>query len=259
MARAQFGGTLNDLVQSAAHGPTLMGATVWTAKTGGSQITDLQDADGDAMTTIGVEALKSGYLQFQGPDDNTTTVWLETGSGPRTKMVADYSALARLSALATPPRCYFLGALSTATSAPMGSVSGRRCSRVVGSGLITKIGLYVGTSSGNVDVAVHRPIGTGVTQFPDLTAAAVSGSVACPAGAAYAEIALTASIYVNDGDWFSVGADNTTATFASFSAGVVQFHRSLLAIQTTGFPASTSVAAGANGASTTGIYLIGIP
>lgn len=86
--------------------------------------------------------------------------------------------------------------------------------RVRGSGTISKIALIVNVSSGNVSVAVLR--GT-----PGLTGpgarVATSGAVACPAAGSQ-EISLGGSVTVNEGDWFAISADNTTATFGRVGA-----------------------------------------
>jgi len=86
-------------------------------------------------------------------------------------------------------------------------------SRVRDAGPVSKIGLVVGTSSGNVSVAVYRNSGRGRLAAP-LTRLATSGAIACPA-AGYAEIALTSAVYVHQGDWLAISADNTSATFNS--------------------------------------------
>lgn len=82
--------------------------------------------------------------------------------------------------------------------------------RSSGSGLISKIGIHVGTQAGNITVDVYRNSGSGRSAIPGAWAAG-SGSVACPAG--WAEVALTAPVYVEDGDWLSIVSDTTTATF----------------------------------------------
>lgn len=81
-----------------------------------------------------------------------------------------------------------------------------RYHRVFGEGLISKIGMDIVASSGNIGVAVYRNTGTGRTAQP-AARAATSGSVASP-GTGYREISLTASVYVNDGDWFAVHTDD---------------------------------------------------
>lgn len=82
--------------------------------------------------------------------------------------------------------------------------------RVRGGATITKIGIHVQTSSGNICVAVYANTGSGRAATPGARLA-TSGSVACPA-AGYAEVALGASVDVANGNhWLYVGADNTTA------------------------------------------------
>jgi hypothetical protein len=102
-----------------------------------------------------------------------------------------------------PALCTTLSGITTANRGVYG--------RVVGSGSVSKIGLEIGASSGNICVAVYRNTGTGRTSAPG-TRLATSGSVACPS-TGFAEVALGATVDVQQGDWFYIGADNTTATF----------------------------------------------
>lgn len=83
--------------------------------------------------------------------------------------------------------------------------------RCIGGGSISKIALRVGTSSGNISVAVYRNSGTGRASVPG-TRLATSGAVACPSSG-YAEVSLGATIDVEPGDWFALSCDNNTATF----------------------------------------------
>lgn len=85
---------------------------------------------------------------------------------------------------------------------------------ISGGGAITKIGLEIGTSSGNISVA-HLTGPSGRTG-PDARVA-TSGAVPCPASG-FAEVALGSSTTPKAGDWFGISADNTTAT-AQMSAG----------------------------------------
>jgi hypothetical protein len=83
--------------------------------------------------------------------------------------------------------------------------------RIYGSGPISKIGLYLGASSGNICVGVYR--GTQGDAAPTARLA-TSGSVASP-GTGYREISLGGTVVVNENtDWFAFSADNTTVTVA---------------------------------------------
>ena len=55
--------------------------TVWTEQVAGVSITDLVDADGNETTYLTSDAL--GFVQFQGPDDSTAPLWLDSGTGSR--------------------------------------------------------------------------------------------------------------------------------------------------------------------------------
>lgn len=99
-----------------------------------------------------------------------------------------------------------------ATSATdLGAVNRTNYYRVIGGGDISKVGLQVTTSSGNICVAVYRASGTGRGAVPGAQLAS-SGSVPCPA-AGYAEVALGKTVTVAPGDFLAVSADNTTAQF----------------------------------------------
>lgn len=76
---------------------------------------------------------------------------------------------------------------------------------------MSKIGLYIGTSSGNLDVGVVRASSVG--KVAPTTRIASSGSTASP-GTGYREIALTGSVEFDPRtDYLTVAADNTTITF----------------------------------------------
>lgn len=96
--------------------------------------------------------------------------------------------------------------------------------RATGRGYISKIAVHVGTQSGNVCVGVYANNGSTGNAARPATQKATSGSVACPA-AGYQEIALTGSVYVEEGDWLALVADNATATF--YRANTAGFASSL--------------------------------
>lgn len=83
---------------------------------------------------------------------------------------------------------------------------------------ISKIGVHIGTSSGNLMVAVYRGTGTGPARKPGALVQS-SGSVASP-GTGYREIALGASVLVLPGDYLAASLDNGTITMIVVSAGV---------------------------------------
>ncbi|NUR79681.1 MAG: hypothetical protein HOQ21_04450 [Dermatophilaceae bacterium] len=116
--------------------------------------------------------------------------------------------------------------------------------RVRGSGYISKIGMHVGTSSGNICVGVYANSGAGSSAAPS-TRKGTSGSVACPV-AGYAEVPLTAPVWCADGDWIALVADNATATF--YRGGAAGFASSLAKgrtnFQSTAFPLPATAASG---------------
>ncbi|MBK8168397.1 MAG: hypothetical protein IPK64_20810 [bacterium] len=82
MARNLYGCTSADFTLTES-GRVVAGATatVWTARTGGTQITDLTDIDGDAITLVTSDA--DGGIRFYGVDGDKDTYWLDTGTGAR--------------------------------------------------------------------------------------------------------------------------------------------------------------------------------
>jgi len=82
MARNLYGCTSADFTLTES-GRVVAGATatVWTARTGGTQITDLTDLDGDPITLVTSDA--DGGIRFYGVDGDKDTYWLDTGTGAR--------------------------------------------------------------------------------------------------------------------------------------------------------------------------------
>lgn len=94
MARHVFGGTTADYVISlgADDAATLEpGAevTLWTAQTGGSQVTTLEDMTGVAVASVLADAF-GAIPQFRGPDDDSLWLWGDAsgGAGPRHLLIA---------------------------------------------------------------------------------------------------------------------------------------------------------------------------
>lgn len=88
-----------------------------------------------------------------------------------------------------------------------------RYMRVIGGGAITKVGMYVVASSGNICVAHYSPSGSGRSAVPG-TRVATSGAVASP-GTGYREISLSTTLAA--GDFLAISADN--GTFSILTVG----------------------------------------
>lgn len=112
---------------------------------------------------------------------------------------------------------------------------------------VTRIGVQVGVSSGNISVAVYRNTGVGRNAVPGLRAA-TSGTVTCPASG-YAEILVTPSVSVSEGDWLALSVDNSTATFLADPAAAPGLLDSL-AVNGAGHPAPSTVPALSSSAGT---------
>src|SRR5574343_894963 len=82
MARLLYGNSPADFT-TAPTGRLLPGSvlTVWTAVTGGTQVTDLQDYLGNATTVVTSD--EYALVRFYGPDGENDTLWLDGGTGVR--------------------------------------------------------------------------------------------------------------------------------------------------------------------------------
>lgn len=104
MARRSFGATAADFESDQA-GNVLSGTgSVWTAQTGGAQITDVVCANGGTggaiKAAVGSASIPKGMVQFLGPPDDTPVVWADFGGG-RVKVVASDGYLTAQSANAS--------------------------------------------------------------------------------------------------------------------------------------------------------------
>lgn len=89
--RHPFGGTPADFVISANSTTKILSGmqatlTMWTQQTGGTRITDLQDASHNPITAVVTDAYGSLPV-FYGPADNTNVLWADAG-GARAKLLA---------------------------------------------------------------------------------------------------------------------------------------------------------------------------
>ena len=75
MARNVYAATPADYVIDAGTGKPRSGVvvTIYDARTGGSQVTDLQDMSNGSQTTVTTDA--TGGFRFQGPDNEDDTLW----------------------------------------------------------------------------------------------------------------------------------------------------------------------------------------
>ena len=83
MARYLYAATPADYVVDTSTGLPVPSAvvTVWTARTGGSQVTDLQDLSLATITQVTADSY--GFIAFYGPDGTTDNLWISSGTGPR--------------------------------------------------------------------------------------------------------------------------------------------------------------------------------
>ena len=125
-----------------------------------------------------------------------------------------------------------------------------------GAQTISKIGLEVTTSSGNICVSVYASSGTGRDAVPGARKA-TSGSVACPS-AGYAEVTLDAPVTVAPGDWLAIACDNGTAQFAGYGGRQNNVVKGFAAYQNSAFPSPATAAPTGNG-TVRNIPLVAVP
>jgi hypothetical protein len=82
VARNMYGATSADFTLTSG-GRVVPGATltIWSARTGGTQITDLLDRDSVATTTVTSDA--DGSVVYYGPNNDKTVHWADSGVGNR--------------------------------------------------------------------------------------------------------------------------------------------------------------------------------
>lgn len=131
--------------------------------------------------------------------------------------------------------------LNGTSLAGVGAANRALFARTANGGTITGITIEVGTSSGNISVAVYRNTGSGSAARPG-TRVATSGAVACPATGAQT-VALGSTVTVQPGDWLALSADNNTATFRRLLGGQTSStaYLHLCGLMETAHPAPTSV------------------
>lgn len=110
--------------------------------------------------------------------------------------------------------------------------------RSIGSGTITKLGIHVITTSGNISVAVYQGTGVGRARVPG-ACLATTGAIACPA-VGYAEVSLGSSVTVTNNDFLAISCDNATASFLGTSGNASTLSLGLSFTQATVHPFSTA-------------------
>lgn len=141
-------------------------------------------------------------------------------------------------------------------SATVGTANNCHYNRVLGTGTITKVRVFVTVANGNIGVAVYDNTGADVSAAPN-SRIATSGSVACPAaGAADVSIGATVTIGVLE-HWFALSASGITATFGHAGAVVSDWKNGWIAAQTTAHPPPSPAAPTATAAVC--FHMAGVP
>jgi hypothetical protein len=84
-----YGATSADFTLTSG-GRVVPGATltIWSARTGGTQITDLLDKDSVATTTVTSDA--DGSIVYYGPNNDLSVHWADSGQGSRIAIRPSY-------------------------------------------------------------------------------------------------------------------------------------------------------------------------
>jgi hypothetical protein len=101
--------------------------------------------------------------------------------------------------------------------------------------VVTRIGIWILTSSGNIDVGIYTRSGYHGGSVPGVRKVS-SGTTACPS-AGYAEITIPATLF-ETGDYFAMSGDNGTYKPATGNPGsnTNDIYRGVAYSQTTAFP-----------------------
>ena len=135
---------------------------------------------------------------------------------------------------------------STASTRSVSSANNAWYMRVFDSGTISKVALDPTTSNGNISIAAYTNSGAGDAATPTGGRLVTTGAIACPS-TGYVEVSLGASVDVEEGDWFGLSADGTTAAFRSdsSSASASNLGKGIYGQQSTAHPCpATPVVAG---------------
>lgn len=168
-----------------------------------------------AANAVGKGALYacSTHALIYQSDGSSWATWLNAASGAVDPDLLDPYAIGV-------PMTYGLLGQQSQLGFTAGGANQCRYFRVIGSGTIDSIGIVIGSTTGNIGVAVYRKTGVGRDARPG-TRLATTGSIASP-GNGYQEIALGASVSVENGDFFALSASSGTITFATHGTGTAQ-------------------------------------
>jgi len=205
----------------------------------GGIYTDDEGFTGGGIAVANGHEFHSGQYNKRHLVLNATHLWADGNNVLRTKASAPSSAIDGRATL--PDYDFPMTAdprLITSTNPTVGAANRGMYLRTLHGGTISKVGLNISTSSGNICVAVFAAAGSGAAAVPT-TRLATSGSVASP-GTGYREISLGGSVYVPAGSFIYIGADNNTVAFAGqigvsgMSAGLSYFEETFPAPATAG-------------------------
>jgi hypothetical protein len=171
MTRRQFGGGPGDFVATVdgsnfLHAVPLQTVTFWTARTGGTQITDLLDLSSNPISSVTTDL--NGLLPpFQGPNTGADTLWVD-GGGTRTIIIATdlASEFAQIANAVHSGTAVDLGAIAGAGTATTGAIGDKILlysagSQFYGFGVeASRTVAFVGSGAG-AGFAVRTASGTG--------------------------------------------------------------------------------------------------
>lgn len=195
MTRRPFGGTTSDYVELVDNSGGLSAdrsvvCTLWTAQSGGTHITDLEDSGSNPITSVSTDAY-GAIPVFYGPNDGTSSMWIDPGSGARALIFAT-DIPARLAALEA-------GTAFSTVFAPLGDYTAQQSTAENSKEDLSPVLVYFTSATPGATYS-H----TGDTNFVDVDAANLIASIVVPqSGKVF--VALTGEPTVTGGTAHSWG------------------------------------------------------
>ncbi len=203
MARRPFGGGGDTVVIDHSTGLPMPGAvgTAWTARTGGTQITDVADLSGTALPSSQIVADADGAIApFQGPADGAAQMWLDFGALAGARFLVTSTDLPSRIAAVEVGGSGVPTTRTISTTAPLtggGDLSANRT-----------FGVNVGTGSGDVAAGDHTHSAyitkATATTKGDLLVATASAAIARVGVGADAQVLTADSTQTSGVKWASV-------------------------------------------------------
>ena len=205
MSRNMYGATSADFTITSG-GRVIPGAvlTLWTARTGGTQITDLLDVDSVACTTVTSAA--DGSVVYYGPNNDKTVHWADSGQGSRVAI--------RPTDITGDPPVMSIGTVGTGTAAA--SLTGTSEAPVLNLTLPSAGANGVDTAAIQSKAVTAAKIADDTITAAQIAANAVGSSELADSAVDTAAIADGAVTSAKIADGTIVSGDVAASTFAAF-------------------------------------------